>query len=432
MSVHTFNDWSASVTALAVAILWQSALLAGLVAGVCGLMKRAAPALRYWCWQIVALKLLLMPWWIVALPLPGLLGAGAPAVTPPAARTTENRESRSGATMDRLVAPPAGEAGLVASETPGRFDFLGQLTWRSWLLLALLGGIAWQVGRLLVQRGRLRRLLRRAAAAEPRLLAMMEQAAAQLGLSRRPALVLTDGVGAPFVCGLLRPVLVLPRGLMAELDPDRWRAVMLHELAHLKRRGPWWGWLPALARIVYFFHPVAHWVGFRIRLERELACDQLAMTLSGRGAADYAEVLVQVVSHASLPAALAMRPLEGLSTFWKRRLTMLLSTSRSSPRLSRLTCLAVVSAAVLACLLPTLQHAPAQARPQKAQADGKARGRIYVSVALRYKPKGQDEEKTQYSMIIAIDPATGKWQKIADGGHAGRVSPDGQTLVFSR
>src|SRR5262249_32284180 len=155
--------------------------------------------------------------------------------------------------------------------------------------------------------------------------------AAQLGLSRRPALVVTDGVGAPFVYGLLHPVLVLPRGLLAELDPDHWRAVLLHELGHLKRRDLWWGLLPALARLVYLFHPVAHWVWFRIRLERELACDQLAMALSGRGAAAYAEVLVQVVSHTSLPAALALRPLEGLSTFWKRRLTMLLSTSRSSP-----------------------------------------------------------------------------------------------------
>src|SRR5206468_6372107 len=98
----------------------------------------------------------------------------------------------------------------------------------------------------------------------------------------------------------------------------------------------------------------------------------------------------------------------------------------------RLTCLAIVSAALLACLLPTFQHAPAQAQPQQAQAGAKARGRIYVSAALRYKPAGEDEEKTQYNLIIAIDPATGKWQKIVDGGHDGRVSPDGQTLVFSR
>jgi hypothetical protein len=234
------------------------------------------------------------------------------------------------------------------------------------------------------------------------------------------------------VYGLLRPVLVLPQGLMADLDPDHWRAVMLHELGHLKRRDLWWGWLPALARIVYFFHPVAHWVCFRIRLERELACDQLAMTLSGRGAAEYAEILVQVVSHTSLPAALAMHPLEGLSTFWKRRLTMLLSTRRSPPRLSRLAGLAIVSAAVLACLLPTFQHAPAGAQPQEAQAGARARGRIYVNAALRYKPKGQDEEKTRYNLTIAIDPATGKWQIITEHGYAGRVSPDRETLVFTR
>src|SRR5262249_57417907 len=114
MSVHTFNDWSASVTALAVAILWQSALLASLVAGVCWLLRRSAPALRYWCWQIVALKLLLMPWWSVAMPLPGFLGAGAPGVTPPAAQTTENREGWPGPALDRRVAPPAAETGLAA------------------------------------------------------------------------------------------------------------------------------------------------------------------------------------------------------------------------------------------------------------------------------------------------------------------------------
>src|SRR5262249_45566953 len=366
MSVHAFNDWSTSVTALAAAILWQSALLAGLVAVVCWLLRRSAPALRYWCWQIVALKLLLMPWWIVTIPLSDFLSAGAAAISPSAAKTTEYREGTPAAAMDRLVAPPAGGAELAASEALGWLDFLGQLTWRSWFVVVWLGGIAWQLGCMLVQHGRLRRLLSRAtAAAEPRLLAVMEQVAGQLGLPRRPALFLTDGEGAPFVCGLLRPVLVLPRGLMAELDPDHWREVVLHELGHLKRCDLWWGWLPALARLVYFFHPVAHWVWFRIRLERELACDQLAMTHSGRSAVEYAEVLVQMVSHASMPAALRMSSLEGLNTFWKRRLTMLHSTSRSSPQLSRLTGFVIVSAALVACLLPTFQHTPVQAQPQQ-------------------------------------------------------------------
>jgi len=367
MSVRTFNDWSTSVTALAVPLLWQSALAAGLVAGICWLLRRSTPVLRYWCWQVVALKLLLMPWWIVAIPLPGFFGAEA-------AGATENGERRLDAAMDSRIAPPDGEASVTSTEIRRWFDFLGDFTWRSWLVVAWLAGIAWQVGCMLIQHDRLRRLLSRATAGtEPRLLAVLEQVAAQLGLSQRPTLLLTNGQGIPFVCGLLRPVLVLPRGLMAELGQDHWREVVLHELAHLKRRDLWWSWLPTLARVVYFFHPVAHWVWFRIRLERELACDQLAMTLSGRSAADYAEVLVQVVSYASMPGALAMNSLEGLSTFWKRRLTMLLFTSKSSPKLSRLTCLAIALTAISACLVPTFRHAPTQALAHQADADAKAK-----------------------------------------------------------
>ncbi len=429
MSIHTFNDWSTSATTLAAAIVWQSALLAGMVAAVCWLLRRATPALRYWCWQIVALKLLLMPWWIVALELPDSFGATVSEVLPPAAQTTANRAGAVGVAMHVPAVAPTGEAELAESETPGWLDFLGQLTWHSWLVLAWLGGIVWQMGCLLVQRSRLRRLLRGATvAAEPRLLAVVEHVAAQLGLSRPPAVVLTDEGGAPFVCGLLRPVLVLPRSLMAELDPDHWRKVVLHELGHFKRRDLWWAWVPALARLVYFFHPVAHWISFRIRLERELACDQLAMMQSGCSASDYAEVLVQVVSHASMPAELAISSLEGLSTFWKRRLTMLLATKQSSPQLSRLAGLALVLAAIVACLLPTLRYSPVQAQSQQAHPDAKAKGRIYVTACLRLK----DEEKTQYNLLIAIDPDTGKWQKITDDGHNGRVSPDGKTLVFSR
>ncbi|HEY7330588.1 MAG TPA: M56 family metallopeptidase [Gemmataceae bacterium] len=429
MNVHAFNDWSTSAITLAVAIVWQSALLASIVAGVCWLLRRSAPALRYWCWQIVALKLLLMPWWIVALPLPVPFGTAATGVLSPTIETPANPEGAEGAPLHSRVAPPTGEAELAASETTGWHDPLGQLTWHSWLVLVWLGGIAWQIGRLLVERSRLRRLLNRATvAAEPCLLSVVEQVAVQLGLSRRPDLLLTDEGGAPFVCGLLRPVLVLPRGLMAELDPNQWREVLLHELGHLKRCDLWWGWIPALARLVYFFHPVAHWVAFRIRLERELACDQLAMTQSGCSAADYAEVLVRVVSHASMPAELTMSSLEGLSTFWRRRLTMLLSTKQSSPRISRFTVLVILAAALVACLLPTLRYSPVQGQPRPAQADAKAEGRIYVSASLRLK----DEDKNQHNQIIAIDPATGKWQKIADGGSDGRVSPDGKTLVFSR
>lgn len=430
MNPAAFNDWSASVTSLAVTILWQSTLLAALVAGVCWLLKRSTPALRYWCWQIVALKLLLMPWWIVAVPLPSFMAENAAETSPGTSATTEKREQALGIAMDGLTPLSAEAAEAAVQKMPGLFGLHRRLSGHSWLVVVWLAGIAWQVGRLAVECGRLRRHLSRATtASDPRLLAQIEDVAVRLGLSRRPRVVLTEDQGAPFVCGLFRPLLALPRGLAEELDAAQLRDVLLHEFAHLKRRDLIWGWLPALARTIYFFHPAAHWVGFRIRLERELACDQLAMALGGRGASEYAEVLFQVISRASMPAPLAASSLEGLSTFWRRRLTMLVSASQSSPRLSRVSCLGLASAALAACLLPTFRHAPVQAQDSAA---AKAEGRIYVSASYRIKPEGADEEKTIHNVIISIDPATGDWQLVVENGYAARLSPDRRTLVFNR
>src|SRR5262249_45415458 len=102
------------------------------------------------------------------------------------------------------------------------------------------------------------------------------------------------GCGSPFVCGLAWPTLVLPRGISAVLGEAQLRQVLLHELAHLKRGDLWTGWLPEIARAVWFFHPLANWAAARIRLERELACDRLGLAHGGGDAADYANTLVRV------------------------------------------------------------------------------------------------------------------------------------------
>jgi beta-lactamase regulating signal transducer with metallopeptidase domain len=115
---------------------------------------------------------------------------------------------------------------------------------------------------------------------------------------------LIDDSTSPLVCGVFRPVLVLPATLFAALDEAACRQVLLHELAHVQRRDLLLGWIPEIARALYFFNPVAHWLCSRIRLERELACDQIAMALGGKDVGEYALTLVQVVSHASMPAAL--------------------------------------------------------------------------------------------------------------------------------
>jgi beta-lactamase regulating signal transducer with metallopeptidase domain len=70
--------------------------------------------------------------------------------------------------------------------------------------------------------------------------------------------------------------------------------------------------LSEIARLLYFFHPVAHWVNHCVRLERELACDQLALAASGRSPAQYAETLVRIVSSISRPSVLRISAAAGL------------------------------------------------------------------------------------------------------------------------
>jgi len=116
---------------------------------------------------------------------------------------------------------------------------------------------------------------------------------------------MTDQNISPFVCGAWRPLLVLPESLAETLAPSQLRQILLHELAHVRRNDLIWGWAPTLVRIVFVFHPVVHWVVYRLRLERELACDQLAITYSENNPGDYANTLVHVVDHVAYRESLA-------------------------------------------------------------------------------------------------------------------------------
>ncbi len=117
-----------------------------------------------------------------------------------------------------------------------------------------------------------------------------------------------------------------------------------------------------------------------------------------------------------------------LSTFWKRRMTMLSRLSRSRPALTRRAAMLLLVAGAAACALPTLEIRPAAAEPADAAAgDKKLTGRIFLCVSVR------TDDKLE-AQIIAIDPATGKWQRICDGIGSNRlhVSPDKETLGFGK
>ncbi|MHC4877990.1 MAG: M56 family metallopeptidase, partial [Planctomycetota bacterium] len=95
------------------------------------------------------------------------------------------------------------------------------------------------------------------------------------------------------VVGFWNPVVLLPASWLTELPPDVLEAVIAHELAHIRRFDVWVNLLQRILETLLFYHPMVWWLSNRIRQERELCCDELAVHATGKRG-DYAIALEYV------------------------------------------------------------------------------------------------------------------------------------------
>jgi beta-lactamase regulating signal transducer with metallopeptidase domain len=99
---------------------------------------------------------------------------------------------------------------------------------------------------------------------------------------RRPLLMFESlRLKTPVVIGHLKPMLLLPVGLVTGLPSDEVEALLAHELAHVMRRDYLVNVLQHLVDICFFFHPGIRWISVCVRQEREHCCDDFAVTLCG-------------------------------------------------------------------------------------------------------------------------------------------------------
>ncbi|HAK78325.1 MAG TPA: hypothetical protein DCM71_15780, partial [Runella sp.] len=108
-------------------------------------------------------------------------------------------------------------------------------------------------------------------------------------------------VTTPMVIGFVKPVVLLPVGLVTGLSPKQIEAVLAHELAHVKRYDYLVNLLQSLVEVVYFFHPALWWLSGRVRQEREHCCDDIAVAVCGDKMA-MAKALAEVAAYRSTPA----------------------------------------------------------------------------------------------------------------------------------
>lgn len=203
----------------------------------------------------------------------------------------------------------------------------------------------------------------------------------RLGIARpiRAGFVDESLISGPGITGFMRPRLVLPLSMLANMTNEQRTPVIVHELIHIARRDHIVQPLIAILHCLYFFHPVVWLVVRKIRSEREKAVDDRVVSSLGERPTDYAEVLLRFAQtgrfHRQAPALGMASPQSQVA----RRLARMLDDGYRANQRSRRSALAVVSLSIFV----TLTVAASSLRTSAHEGDRKG-----VSVTITY-PEAQ-------------------------------------------
>jgi TonB family protein len=234
MSPANFAAWFAQV-----------AVLVALCAGLPRLLGLRSPIAQYAFWRallVVCLALpLVQPWRTALMDLVPAPVQGAPAAV---------------SSAQAAPSPPAAANAIDWTQAAGTIVVAGIAARLFWLALGAV---------------RLRSMRRRASGGP---VAGADDLQAAIGT--RAAIFWSDDVHHPVAFGVLRPVVLLPGALRAA-DAAAQRAVLAHELHHVKRADWLWVVCEEVVRSVFWFHPAVWWLVSRIQLARETVVDELSI-----------------------------------------------------------------------------------------------------------------------------------------------------------
>ena len=321
-------------------------------AWVCArLLSRSSAAARSAAWAsglilavALPLAMLLAPSWsVVATPLTAVgrrvgavvsnLSIDEPAAGPASAHSAV----RSDGMRDANPLPAFRVTGLASA-----IWLLAPVLW----LLGTLAALA-RLGEGLVTNLRIRRTAE--PLDDPAWTSVMAQGCEQVGLEHAPVISVSHTIAVPAVSGVRQPMLLLPPDAREWSESCR-RVVVLHELAHLKRRDCLVQLLSDVARAFYWFHPLMHAAAARLRDEREHACDDVVIA-AGTVPTVYADHLLDLVrAGMKLPPAPAVA--FGVPARLQDRIGAILDDHRCrTARTGRIAAVAMSAGAVVLALL---------------------------------------------------------------------------------
>jgi beta-lactamase regulating signal transducer with metallopeptidase domain len=319
------------------------------------ILSRAPAAVRHLTWTLALCGLLALPALILILP-----GWQAPLLPPLGSwESIDEFKSVPGVEADKgsiaslsiapSVDPPAGEPAVSAVDERMA---AWQIDWAHLALIVWLTGAIIVLARLATGMFKVRRIVRRSQyVIDYHWGVLVRRLAGELHLPDHVALLSSQYVGMPLTWGVWNPVVLLPE------EADQWsaewrRIVLLHELAHIKRRDCLTQLLAQVVCAIYWFNPLVWVAARRLRVEREIACDDYVLQ-AGTRASDYAKYLLELAGVMNIngsPAGLPSPAAAGIAcSQLESRVRSILDPAIKRKSLSRKARFVVFAAA--ACLL---------------------------------------------------------------------------------
>ena len=260
--------------------LWQGAVIATVLFGVLTQLPAGHANRRYICTLTALCGVVLsglVTWSILNYEPAQHQASTATKVT---STQTVQEETQSTA----LVTPPT-----VTASTPQPPK---EQPWQTWAMGAWLMGTVLMLLRMAMTLAGTRQLRAQCHALEqPDILGLIESLCRQMHVTRRVRCLVSEHLSVPGVIGCLWPTLLLPVSVTTGMPVDDLKAILTHELAHIKRYDYLVNVFQMVIEALLFFNPAVWWISRQMRIEREASCDAASIAATGQRL-KYAEVLV--------------------------------------------------------------------------------------------------------------------------------------------
>ena len=270
-------------------IVLRASVILGVAAIVHLVMsRRASAATRHFVWVLAILGILLLPLASLAVPEWGMV-----VRTQPTEPLPHEQEVVTNVAPAVQSAPAATPLSTSVDPAPSSSPARTPLDWPTVLFAVYITGAGGLLLLVVVQHMNVRRFARRATVVrDPRWTRLLDASADSMAVRRPVRLLMTREHAVPFTLGLRSASIVIP-AIGDAWTEDRQLAVLRHELAHVARHDCLPQALAQIACAMYWFHPAVWWVAARLRVERELACDDRVIE-TGTAARDYAGHLLDI------------------------------------------------------------------------------------------------------------------------------------------